>query len=374
MNLGSKDNYLPSEKAKKVSDERIAKVLRASSTKKQMNKSSTPTNTSNSINSFDGTHPVRSPDSTTITDFDKELPQRKPSTPTPAYRTANSHGHFIDVRDDEDSNATTTFHNRQWSLGNESPDSNMDFDLDYKPVLKDKYSPLPSRRYKSLNVGDISMKGEHSNNFTHPKQRIRPQKPSRKISIRKSLGDPLPLPYLQEEKPSAKEVNNVSHLSTRENSISKIKPLDEKEINRKRKELTSKWRKYLSANRMPDPLTSKVRVSLSSSEGTPDVSAKDTTNKNDERRRSVLLTPTIESHLPPNQTLDALPLPSAAYVTKLHEELKENSEKLDQIITLLAERELTPTSFYQSVKKPTNNIETKLKASKEVLYLSLIHI
>lgn len=291
-------SYLPSRRSQVASHSRIAKINELYEQKQRQHRDSVVSNNSTSVISDDNCVPIHgltsyriqgqyNIDEPSATVKHEELPNAFPTT-----RTNNR---------------------RQEPVQNDRDNDEEDYEdeLKFTPKLKSRRSLLTMRRNSEQESSSpISNDDEVSpvGNPATPLSKLR----NRKAPLRKSLGNPLPLPYLPKESNSTRTEPTTSPSPPTSASSN---------IDKKRQIMESKWRKLVSQDKTM--LESRLK----------------------EMRK-----PTLPKVVPPSkQDSPALlptpnsPLPQS--LEELQQEIISNRQRLDEIIQLLNGKQKTSFQF-----------------------------
>lgn len=318
--------YLPTKKSQLASQSRIAKINQLYEHKKREHRDSVVSNNSTSVISDEqeadncipisgltyrlhNNYHVDEPTATVkqengINPF-RTSRTRVSSTPSPPHspEVIISHNHW---KKEEYFSEKDDIHT------DDDGDEDYEAELRFTPRLKSRNSlitmRIPSNTQKeSENIED----DENLERLRRAPQHIR--KTSRTLSLRKTLGDPLPLPYIKSE-PSPE---NSIISSSGNNSI-----LTPNALNKKRQDMETKWRKLISQDK------SIVE------------------NRFQELRNNILpRTGSVQAKEPlPSMSASTIQLENPTSLSKLNEEIITNRKKLDYIIDLLNQKNHVPSS------------------------------
>lgn len=297
--LNAQASYLPSKKSQRASEERIAKINELYENIKREHRDSVVSNNSTSVGSqdqgVDNCIPINNlefklPKANHIeqhkvkTENDTISPFRtdQTSTPTASRRVLNGlHPHVessFDSRGDE-----------------EDDDDDLEAELRFTPKLKSRRSLITMRR---MSTSEAERTIDSDESVAGPlRSEMKVRKPSRISSLRKTLGDPLPLPYVSKDH------------STNDTPSSKDPLLTRESVENKRRSMERKWRDLIARDKK---LIEKRFADLRQQSASGDTS-----------QPSISITPEEQQ----DSTL-----------SDLNKEVLRNREKLDYIINLLSDR------------------------------------
>ncbi|GAV53132.1 hypothetical protein ZYGR_0AI04140 [Zygosaccharomyces rouxii] len=300
-------SYLPSKRSQLVSQNRIAKINELYEQKQRQHQDSVVSNNSTSVVSEDNCVPIHG---LTTYRAQGQYNVDEPSTTVKHEELPNTF-------------TTSTTSNRQEQEPGEDNDEDYEDELKFTPKLKSRRSLLTIRKNFEQEADSPISNDESSTmeNLSTPLPKVK-----RRIgSLRKSLGDPLPLPYLprdpnQNNRECSEPVPQSPHLVSSSN------------VDRKRQIMDSKWRKLVSQDKsmLESRLKELRRPSLPTTAPPPPRPDSPTLAS-----QSTTL-PTLSPHLP--QTLE-----------ELQQEIISNRQKLDEIIVLLNQKQ-KPSLQFPSLK------------------------
>lgn len=200
-------------------------------------------------------------------------------------------------------------------IDDDDGDEDYEAELRFTPKLKSRNSLITMR----IPSGTEKEAEKLDNNENLERLRRAPQhirKTSRTLSLRKTLGDPLPLPYIKSE--HSPENSIIS--SSGNNSI-----LTPDALNKKRQDMETKWRKLISQDRsIVENRFQELRNNILPTAGSV---------------RANELLPPMSSSTIQGETINSTSL------SKLNEEIITNRKKLDHIIDLLNQKNHVPKSM-----------------------------
>lgn len=278
-------SYLPSRKSQLASQSRIARINNLYDRKQRQHRDSVVSNNSTSVLSEDNCVPIDAPN----------------------YRMNGKHNDEPSsiIKHEKLSNEFLMNEQREQRspLPKDDEDDDYEAELKFTPRLKSRGSLLTMRKKSSQDSPPSSEKASPVENvpkYETPQPRTRRR--SRVTSLRKTLGDPVPLPYLPKgEVPTPKPRD--------------LTPPGTATVDRKRQIMESKWRKLVSQD--------KAAVEM--------------------RLKEIHVSPfgTHSSIRPDSPTLVAGPattLPQKS-LEDLQKEVAINRQKLDEIIGLLNQKQ-----------------------------------
>ncbi|EDO17975.1 hypothetical protein Kpol_1054p22 [Vanderwaltozyma polyspora DSM 70294] len=287
-------SYLPSKKSQLTSRSRIAKINELYERKKREHRDSVVSNSSTSVVSSSPSHSIQEVESNGIDyssadDQSKEIQHQNISNPF-----------AIPLR------TSTPPMKKKYIPGTVNIDDKIVSDDDYMEELK--FTPkLKSRKsiesMRSLRRDDNVVRRNVSTVKNTNQRKI-----SNSTSIRHSLGDPLPLPYIRNEQPN---INNQR--------INQLMTVDS--IEQKRKDMENKWGHLITKNR--HQMEEKLKIIRSSSNNSIGFSR----SASPSARYSDFTDNEIETEEDIN-------------LSQLQEEIKHNRDKLDHIIDLLHSKKI----------------------------------
>ncbi|CAR27143.1 hypothetical protein ZYGR_0I04150 [Zygosaccharomyces rouxii] len=294
-------SYLPSRRSQLVSQNRIAKINELYEQKQRQHQDSVVSNNSTSVVSEDNCVPIRG---LTTYRIQGQYNVDEPSTTVKHEELPSTF-------------ATNTTKNLQEQEPEDNTDEDYEDELKFTPKLKSRRSLLTMRKNFEQEANSPISNDEPSpmEDVSTPLPKVR----RRVGSLRKSLGDPLPLPYLpRDSSPIHKErrepVSQSPHLVSPSN------------VDKKRQIMESKWRKLVSQDK--SMLESRLK----------------------ELRRPSLPTtmppPRPDSPtLVPQKTSTSLPNPPPQSLEELQQEIISNRQRLDEIIVLLNQKQKPSLQF-----------------------------
>lgn len=301
-------NYLPSKRSQLVSRNRIAKINELYEQKQKQHQDSVVSNNSTSVVSEDNCIPIHG---------------------LPTYRASGQYN--VDepsttVKHEELPNNfiadATSSHQEPDPEPDNVKDDDYEDELRFTPKLKSRRSLLTMRKNFQQKADSPTSDDESSamEGVSTPLPKVR----RRLWSLRKSLGDPLPLPYLTKNSNSI----NGEH---REPTSQSQHPASSSSVDEKRQVMESKWRKLVAQDKsmLESRLEELRKPSLPSAVPPPS--------------RSNL--PTLAPQLASLQA----PSPSPQSLAELQQEIISNRQKLDEIIVLLNQRQ-KPSLQVPSIK------------------------
>lgn len=301
--------FLPSKKSQKVSEERIAKINELYENIKRGHRDSVVSNNSTSVASqeqgADNCIPIstleyRLPrashtgqlkvkrENDTISPF-RANQTSTPSASKPLLHGFQASGHYFGTGND--------------SCDGDDDDEDYEAELRFTPKLKSRRSLITMRRVSN------SEEDQTNDSFGDFAGSDRSNKSVRKLSrissLRKTLGDPLPLPYVSKDPFSSSTSTPNESLSTASS------------VENKRKLMEKKWRNLIAK----DKERIEKRFSNLRQQASP-------VSQEVYRDESIPLIPTAGSEA---ERGDA--------ISELSRELIRNGEKLDNIISLLTQKD-----------------------------------
>ncbi|CCD25662.1 Kar1p NDAI_0F03440 [Naumovozyma dairenensis CBS 421] len=418
MNTGIPNDYLPSTEAQKASNERIRKLNKKFLERKlNLSKSDVGTNNTTLTTVSDGStsvlpdHGNDNEDDVSIRikhelhDTNAQLfENRSDETIGSKQRRKNIHLYpgsslnylsnepeirAVQRRGTEKDDTLRMDDNKGYP---EETDEDYEADLGYIPIIQDKYRLHPLKSYGSLSQNHQTEDESHLQRQLFRSAEVRNRTRSRNQSLRKALGDPVPLPYIKKENDSKLEQGMHKRRSSQEEELEEPKTILKKEdivttdtLDRKRKHLDMKWQKIL-ANNQP-LIENKLKTLSKSSHFTKTVpvdsyvTKKDPNSRHTSRISSVsikqedLLNEPISANVYAQETngydwnpregstsFTSLRSNESVAIEKVQEELKWNSAKLDQILALLHNNNHTK----ESKKSKTTNLDVKENIKKNM--------
>lgn len=305
-------SYLPTKKSQQASEARIAKINELYESIKKKHQDSVVSNNSTSVasdeqeadnciqvNGLDYRLPSVShteEPSVTVKEEDAMNVFRLNQTPTPPERlqrlgSENNHRAFEEEDDEDDYEA----------------------ELRFTPKFKSRRSLITMKQSSSLQKK------------VHPVVPNKVRRPSRVSSLRKALGDPLPLPYVGKRKLS----NGIDPGLGFNNSLTNGT------INKNRQMMERKWKKLISQDR--DLIEKRfAEIRQRSSQNNPDISFNDA--------------------LPPPVSVSTAGQQNVNSLSELNKEIIANREKLDHIIGLLSHQQNVATRTIK-LQRPSREVQ-----------------
>lgn len=300
-------SYLPSKKSQRVSEERIARINELYESIKRDHRDSVVSNNSTSVASqeagADDCIPInnleiRLPKATHI---DQPKVKRENEAISP-FQTGQTSTPSISRRIGSEFRANES--QAESSYNDDDDDDDLEAELRFTPKLKSRRSLLTMRRL-SNSVGDTNDSYE---SVARSMRSGRTRRPSRISSLRKTLGEPLPLPYVSKD-------NSMDLTRSSDDPI-----LAKKSLENRRRLMEGKWRTLIARDK---ELIEKRFANLRR-----DASPDNKTISGDDSLPSVSTAP--ERH-------------EDSAILQLNKEILRNREKLEDIIKLLSRRPAADT-------------------------------
>ncbi|QLL32557.1 hypothetical protein HG536_0D00790 [Torulaspora globosa] len=309
--LNTQASYLPSKKSQRVSEERIARINELYENIKRDHRDSVVSNNSTSV----GSQEAGVDDCIPINNLELRLPKvnhidqpnvkRENETISP-FQTEQTSTPSVSRHIAKEFRASESHVESSYERDDDDDDDDLEAELRFTPKLKSRRSLLTMRRLSS-SVGDRTNESfESVARPMHSGGRIR--RAGRISSLRKTLGEPLPLPYVSKD--------NSADLTRSSNDPS----LAKKSLESRRRLMEGKWRTLIARDK---ELIEKRFANL----------RQETSSDN--------------KAIPANDSLPSISTTPERQqeggILELSKEIQRNGEKLDDIIKLLSQRPAADT-------------------------------